>query len=139
MHLEHLKAVGGGSNSLEWTEAFDVLPTDESDPEPIAIRKFEADKDLLLAAQRAKTNYSKGRVVEGTIGSADVWNNELDRIAFFHKNYGTSVEEMEAVHLWHKLPANIKYHSLVFVFYRTILPMAVHMIQVLEKHASIMF
>ena len=29
-------------------------------------------------------------------GSADVWNNELDRIAFFHKNYGTSVEEMEA-------------------------------------------
>jgi len=90
------KAVGKGSNSLEWTEAFDVLPTDESDPEPIAIRKFEADKDLLLAAQRAKTNYSKGRVVEGTIGSADVWNNELDRIAFFHKNYGTSVEEMEA-------------------------------------------
>ncbi|MGV2480139.1 UNVERIFIED_CONTAM: 5'-methylthioadenosine nucleosidase, partial [Salmonella enterica subsp. enterica serovar Weltevreden] len=78
------KAVGEGSNSLEWTEAFDVLPTDESDPEPIAIRKFEADKDLLLAAQRAKTNYSKGRVVEGTIGSADVWNNELDRIAFFH-------------------------------------------------------
>lgn len=90
------KAVGEGSNSLEWTEAFDVLPTDESDPEPIAIRKFEADKELLLAAQRAKTNYSKGRVVEGTIGSADVWNNELDRIAFFHKNYGTSVEEMEA-------------------------------------------
>ncbi|MBD0111146.1 5'-methylthioadenosine nucleosidase, partial [Acinetobacter baumannii] len=30
------------------------------------------------------------------IGSADVWNNELDRIQFFHERYGTSVEEMEA-------------------------------------------
>lgn len=35
-------------------------------------------------------------MVEGTIGSADVWNNELDRIQFFHERYGTSVEEMEA-------------------------------------------
>jgi adenosylhomocysteine nucleosidase len=25
-----------------------------------------------------------------------VWNNELDRINFFHTRYGTSVEEMEA-------------------------------------------
>ena len=41
-------------------------------------------------------NYTKGQVVEGTIGSADVWNNELDRINFFHTRYGTSVEEMEA-------------------------------------------
>ncbi len=88
--------VGGGSDSLTWNEAFDVLPDDESDPEPIAIRKFEGDGDLLLAAYNAKVNYTKGQVVEGTIGSADVWNNELDRINFFHTRYGTSVEEMEA-------------------------------------------
>ncbi|KXO74802.1 5'-methylthioadenosine nucleosidase [Acinetobacter venetianus] len=88
--------VGGGSDSLTWNEAFDVLPDDESDPEPIAIRKFEGDNDLLLAAYKAKVNYTKGQVVEGTIGSADVWNNELDRINFFHTRYGTSVEEMEA-------------------------------------------
>tara|TARA_Y100000816_G_C26098792_1_gene581941 strand:+ start:1572 stop:2429 length:858 start_codon:yes stop_codon:yes gene_type:complete len=88
--------VGGGSDSLTWNEAFDVLPDDESDPEPIAIRKFEGDGDLLLAAYKAKVNYAKGQVVEGTIGSADVWNNELDRINFFHTRYGTSVEEMEA-------------------------------------------
>lgn len=88
--------IGGGSNSLAWTEAFDVLPEDESDPEPIAIRKFEGDQQLLIAAHKAKTFYSKGNVVEGTIGSADVWNNELDRIQFFHNNYQTSVEEMEA-------------------------------------------
>ncbi len=29
-----------------------------------------------------KVRYDKGEVVEGTIGSADVWNNELDRIQF---------------------------------------------------------
>lgn len=86
--------VGGGSNSLKWIEAFDVLPTDESDPKPIQIRKFEGDKELLMAAH--KVRYDKGGVVEGTIGSADVWNNELDRIQFFHQRYGTSVEEMEA-------------------------------------------
>ncbi|MFW1922433.1 5'-methylthioadenosine/S-adenosylhomocysteine nucleosidase [Acinetobacter geminorum] len=86
--------LGGGSNSLTWVEAFDVLPTDESDPEPIAIRKFEGDQELLMAAH--KVRYDKGEVVEGTIGSADVWNNELDRIQFFHQRYGTSVEEMEA-------------------------------------------
>ncbi|MDF3347322.1 5'-methylthioadenosine/S-adenosylhomocysteine nucleosidase [Acinetobacter pittii] len=86
--------VGGGSNSLTWVEAFDVLPTQESNPEPIAIRKFEGDQELLMAAH--KVRYDKGDVVEGTIGSADVWNNELDRIQFFHQRYDTSVEEMEA-------------------------------------------
>lgn len=89
-------ALGGGSNSLAWTQAFDVLPDDEQDPEPIAIRKFEADNKLLAAANQIKSTYTKGNIVEGTIGSADVWNSELDRIKFFRDNYGTSVEEMEA-------------------------------------------
>ena len=88
-------ALGAGSNALEWNEAFDVFPEDESDPEPIAIRKFEGDSDLLAAAHRVKGHYKKGLVVEGTLGAADVWNNELDRIHFFHQNYGTSAEEME--------------------------------------------
>ncbi len=37
----------------------------------------------------------KRRVVKGTIGSADQWNRELDRINWLHQTYGTSVEEME--------------------------------------------
>ncbi len=88
-------ALGGGSDALKWTQAFDVLPDDEQDPEPIGIRKFGADSELLAAANKIKDSYSKGKVVEGTIGSADVWNSELDRIKFFHDNYDTSVEEME--------------------------------------------
>ncbi|MFP3488578.1 5'-methylthioadenosine nucleosidase, partial [Staphylococcus sp. SIMBA_130] len=50
---------------------------------------------LLAAANEVKDDYQKGKVVEGTIGSADVWNNEIDRINWFHEKYGTSVEEME--------------------------------------------
>ncbi len=51
----------------------------------------------------------KGEVVEGTIGSADVWNNELDRIQFFHERYGTSVEEMEAASKLYKLQASLMF------------------------------
>lgn len=65
------------------------------DPNAEKARYYEGDKDLLEAANAVKDKYTKGKVVEGTIGSADVWNNEVDRIKWFHTNYGTSVEEME--------------------------------------------
>ena len=87
---------GEGSNALTWLEAFDMLPEDESDPEPIRQRFYAADVKLLAAAQSIKANYEHGQVVEGVIGSGDCWNNELDRIAFLRAQYGTSVEEMEA-------------------------------------------
>jgi adenosylhomocysteine nucleosidase len=89
------RALGAGSDSLQWLEAFDVLPDDEADPEPIAIRKFTADAELLNAARQVKSQYTLGRVVEGSIGSADTWNNELDRIAFFREHFQTLAEEME--------------------------------------------
>lgn len=65
------------------------------DPNAENIRYYEGDKDLLAAAHAVKDTYTKGKIVEGTIGSADVWNNEVDRIKWFHEKYGTSVEEME--------------------------------------------
>jgi adenosylhomocysteine nucleosidase len=65
------------------------------DPNAEKARYFEGDKELLAAAHAVKDKYTKGKVVEGTIGSADVWNNEVDRIKWFHENFGTSVEEME--------------------------------------------
>ena len=90
------RALGEGADALTWTQAFDVLPDDEADPEPIAIRRFAADSKLLQLAAQQKPYYTQGQVVEGIIGSADVWNNELDRIAFFRQYYQTSAEEMEA-------------------------------------------
>nr|WP_286138447.1 5'-methylthioadenosine/S-adenosylhomocysteine nucleosidase [Bacillus sp. AFS055030] len=65
------------------------------DPNAEKPRFYEGNKDLLAAANAVKNKYTKGKVVEGTIGSADVWNNEVDRIKWFHTKYGTSVEEME--------------------------------------------
>ncbi|CAM3766855.1 5'-methylthioadenosine/S-adenosylhomocysteine nucleosidase [Cytobacillus oceanisediminis] len=65
------------------------------DPNAEKARYYEGDADLLAAANAVKDKYTKGKVVKGTIGSADVWNNEVDRINWFHENYGTSVEEME--------------------------------------------
>ena len=65
------------------------------DPDAENIRYYEGDKELLAAAHAVKDKYTKGKIVEGTIGSADVWNNEVDRIKWFHETYGTSVEEME--------------------------------------------
>ncbi|PGS56385.1 5'-methylthioadenosine/S-adenosylhomocysteine nucleosidase [Bacillus sp. AFS041924] len=65
------------------------------DPNAEKPRFYEGNKDLLAAANAVKNKYTKGKVVEGTIGSADVWNNEVDRIKWFHNTYGTSVEEME--------------------------------------------
>ncbi|MGM0837966.1 MAG: 5'-methylthioadenosine/S-adenosylhomocysteine nucleosidase [Bacillota bacterium] len=65
------------------------------DPNAEKIRYYEGDKELLAAANAVIDTYKEGKIVQGTIGSADVWNNEVDRIKWFHEKYGTSVEEME--------------------------------------------
>ncbi|MBF0708705.1 5'-methylthioadenosine/S-adenosylhomocysteine nucleosidase [Alkalihalobacillus hwajinpoensis] len=86
-----------GIEPTEW-KPMDLMASEGSageDPDAENIRYFDGDKDLLAAANAVKDEYTKGKVVEGTIGSADVWNNEIDRIKWFHENYGTSVEEME--------------------------------------------
>ncbi|WP_371017302.1 5'-methylthioadenosine/S-adenosylhomocysteine nucleosidase [Pseudalkalibacillus sp. JSM 102089] len=86
-----------GIKPTEW-KPMDLMASEGSageDPDAENIRYFDGDKDLLAAANAVKEEYTKGKVVEGTIGSADVWNNEIDRIKWFHENYGTSVEEME--------------------------------------------
>jgi adenosylhomocysteine nucleosidase len=57
--------------------------------------RFEADGALLDAARAVKDTYTRGRVVDGIIGSSDMWIDELDRVAQFHAVFGTSVEEME--------------------------------------------
>ena len=85
-----------GMDPSQWNP-MDLMASEGSGSDPNAekIRYYEGDRDLLAAANAVKDTYTKGKVVEGTIGSADVWNNEVDRIKWFHTNYGTSVEEME--------------------------------------------
>ncbi|PKH26404.1 5'-methylthioadenosine nucleosidase [Enterobacterales bacterium CwR94] len=91
------KQPGEGSNSVEW-KPMDLLASKGSageDKNAHSIRQFAADPQLLKAADQAVAGYQKGKVVSGVIGSADVWNSELDRIRFFHQQFNTSVEEME--------------------------------------------
>ncbi len=89
---------GRGSDVAEWAP-LDLMRSDGSagqDPNARVMRRFRGDEGLLAAAKRTRDSYRKGRVVEGVIGSSEVWNSELDRIEHFHERFGTTVEEMEA-------------------------------------------
>ena len=91
------KAENEGIDPTTW-KPMDLMASEGSageDPNAEKARYFEGDEKLLAAAITVKDKYTKGKVVEGTIGSADVWNNEVDRIKWFHTNFGSSVEEME--------------------------------------------
>jgi adenosylhomocysteine nucleosidase len=88
---------GQGSEFSEWAP-LDLMRSDGSagqDPNARTMRRFRGDEGLLSAARRATSAYTKGRVVDGVIASAEIWNSELDRIQQLHDRYGTTVEEME--------------------------------------------
>jgi len=88
---------GRGSEFAEW-KPLDLMRSDGSagqDPNARTMRLFRADEQLLAAARRARDRYQKGRVVDGVIGSSEIWNSELDRIQSFHDQFGTTAEEME--------------------------------------------
>lgn len=91
------RLAGKGIAPTEW-KPMDVMASEGSageDKNAEKIRYYEGNATLLEIANQVKDTYKYGKVVEGTIGSANLWNNEVDRIKWFHENYGTSVEEME--------------------------------------------
>lgn len=93
-----LRQAGEGTEALSWVP-MDIMASEGSageDQEAEKARYYEGDAELLAAARAVAGEYRRGMVVEGTIGSANLWNNELDRIEWLHKRFGTSVEEMEA-------------------------------------------
>lgn len=54
---------------------------------------FICDDRLVAAAVQMESEY---RTVRGVIGSADEWNNQIDRIALLRERYQTAAEEMES-------------------------------------------
>lgn len=90
------RAAGAGSQSLDW-KPLDLTAADGSAAtyRGGALAGFDADPALMAIARLQKPSYTKGRVVEGVIGSSDVWNDEVDRVLSLHRTYGTAVEEME--------------------------------------------
>lgn len=90
------RQLGAGSAPLDW-KPLALMASEGSagnDPREHSVARFAGDVALLSAARSVKS-YTKGRVVEGVIGSSDSWNSELDLIASYRSRYGTSVEEME--------------------------------------------
>lgn len=57
------------------------------------VTDFPCDKRLVEIAEQMDTMYHARR---GVIGSADEWNNQLDRIALLRERYQTAAEEMES-------------------------------------------
>lgn len=91
------RQAGAGSNTLDWVP-LNLMASDGSagnDPTARRAAQFSGDTLLLTVARRVTWRPTRGRVVEGVIGSSDVWNDEIDRITWFHTRYGTSVEDME--------------------------------------------
>ncbi len=90
------KGPGAGSHPLEWkplnlTAADGSAATDRN----TGLASFDADPALMGTARGVRSAYTRGRVVEGVIGSSDMWNDEVDRIVALRQAYGTAVEEME--------------------------------------------
>lgn len=94
------RQVGEGSSPLNWIP-MDLMASEgsagegDSAADAEKIRFYAGDTSLLQLALSLKEKHTRGKVVTGTIGSANFWNNEQDRIAWLHENLGTSVEEME--------------------------------------------
>ncbi len=57
------------------------------------VTSFSSNEYLVKQAQQLPFG---GRKITGVIGSADEWNNELDRIASLREQYGISCEDMES-------------------------------------------
>jgi adenosylhomocysteine nucleosidase len=91
------RAKGAGSQPLDWFP-LNLTAADGSaanDPKARNVARFAADEALIEAARRVKPHYTRGKIVEGAIGSSDMWNDEVDRVTRFRTEYGTIVEEME--------------------------------------------
>lgn len=88
------RPVGAGSSTLDWVP-LDLTAPDGSAAVSRKPARFAADNSLLVIARAAKSRYTRGRIVEGVIGTSDMWNDELDRLARMNQDYGTLVEDME--------------------------------------------
>lgn len=90
------RKAGDGSRPLEWVPLNLLLDGSAiSQTAPKMPARFDADPVLVDLARSVKGSYTRGKVVDGIIGSSDMWIDELDRVAQFHQQFGTAVEEME--------------------------------------------
>lgn len=85
----------GGSSSLRW----EVLPHLAMAPGEKETPVTSVPADAAALALATKLSLPSGRVVSGTLGSANQVNREADRIAWIHKTWHTSTEDGESAHV----------------------------------------
>lgn len=59
------------------------------------VSSFKSADFLIESARKAIQSYTKGKVVEGVLASADQWNKEIDRLIYFNSHFKTLGEDME--------------------------------------------
>ena len=85
------REAGQGSDCFGWSNPRqDVFTVDG-----VTYRCVEKGDERLLSLAEALP-YSGGRVLRGTILSSDMWNRELDRILYLHRELGSDCEDMES-------------------------------------------
>jgi adenosylhomocysteine nucleosidase len=89
------RAAGAGTNPLAWRPINLNASDGTASIGPPSIGRFPGDPTLLDVARSVTRTYTRGHVVDGVIGTSDLWIDEVDLIARFHNDFGTSVEEME--------------------------------------------
>lgn len=90
------RAIGDGMRPEAWIWRTTEINTEKNEPFAFEdVRELTSTPALVDIAKTVMDTYTKGKVVEGVIGSGDVWNKELDRIALIHNEFSTSAEEME--------------------------------------------
>lgn len=85
---------GEGMSPEKWVPMLTSVRAEDGKLMDVSL--FKSDSEFVQIALGLAKEYSNGKVVEGRIGSADFWNREIDRINWFHQNFQTSGEEMEA-------------------------------------------
>lgn len=83
-----IKKEGEGSSTLDWNLTNFIA----GEPNRLVYQK--ANSKLIKLAKEIE--YLEGKIHTGTIGSADIWDREYDRIMSLNRKYGTLCEDMEA-------------------------------------------
>lgn len=91
------KEINEGSNSLDWK--LTTFCEDEDKDFNCDLKIYSGDNNLIQKFKNiGKEDNTK--LIEGRVGSGDIWNKEKDRIKYFNQNYSTQCEDMEAYSIY---------------------------------------
>jgi len=88
------KELGEGSDSLDWNYVSFIEGVQDTRI------LYDGNQELINFFYDIKDLYKNGNVYKGTIGSADVWNREKDKLKFLSDKFNVSCEDMESISVY---------------------------------------